>query len=169
MCIKEILSEYLNEKYFLQNDYHYNSMVKYEWDLFYLKYLLFHSESKKSFLKINNWNYLFTSLSNLLSNFIIFDFPKHKRSSFDIFKMNRVLTELASSAPISSSKVALSCKIQSNLKTSCSSGRDVVFLRSLRINCVLLVIFEVVWRAVFNNGVITLVFDKRLLSPFSLE
>lgn len=61
-------------------------------------------------------------------------FPKHKRSSLDICILKRVLTELASRAPMSSSYVALSCNIQSNRNTNCSSGSDVVFLRSLRMS-----------------------------------
>ena len=94
-----------------------------------------------------------TSLSSLFSNLIIFDLPRHNKSSLHIFKMNRVFTELASKAPISSSKVARSCKMQSNLNTSCSSGSDVVFFRSLRINCVLLARLELTRLAVLARGV----------------
>ena len=82
----------------------------------------------------------FTCLSSFSSNLIILVFPRQRRSSFPIRRLNLLLTELASRAPSNSSKVALSCKIQSNLNISFSSGSEVVFLRSFRITAVLVVL-----------------------------
>lgn len=88
-------------------------------------------------------NFMFTCFSNFSRSFIILLFPKHNKSSLPIWRENLEFIKFPSKAPISSSYVARSCKIQSNLNTSFSSGRDVVFFKSFRTACGIAVVFDV--------------------------